>query len=45
METLVSRISETPGMIYFNFEVQPPLIGGHFHSKLGDLFLFMCEFL
>ena len=36
-ETLVSRISETPGTIYFNFGIQPPLIGGHFHSKFGDL--------
>ena len=36
-ETLVSRILETPGVIYFNFGIQPPLIGGQFHSKFGDL--------
>jgi len=36
-ETLVSRISEKPDAIYFNFGIQPPLIGGHFHSKFGDL--------
>jgi len=35
-ETLVSRISEMPGAIYFNFGIQPPLIGGHFYSKFGD---------
>ena len=36
-ETLVSCILETPGTIYFNFGIQPPLIGGHFHSKFSDL--------
>ena len=36
-ENLVSHISETSGMIYFNFGIQPPLIGRHFHSKFGDL--------
>jgi len=36
-KTLVSRISETPGAIYFNFGMQPPLISGQFHSKFGDL--------
>jgi len=34
---LVSRILEMPGVIYFNFGIQPPLIGGQFHSKFGDL--------
>ena len=36
-KTLVFHISETPGAIYFNFGIQPPFIGGHFHSKFGDL--------
>jgi len=36
-KTLVSRISEMPGAIYFNFRIQPSLIGGQFHSKFGDL--------
>ena len=44
VETLVSCILETYGAIYFNFEVQPTIIGSHLHNKLGDLFLFMCEF-
>ena len=36
-ETLLSRISETPGATYLNFGIQPSLIGGQFHSKFGDL--------
>jgi len=36
-ETLVTHISETPGAIYFKFEIQPPLKGGNFHSKFGEL--------
>ena len=36
-ETLVSCISETPGAIYLYFGIQLPLLGGHFHSKFGDL--------
>jgi len=36
-ETLVSPISETPATIYFNIGIHPPLIGGHIHSKFGDL--------
>ena len=36
-EALVSSISEIPGVIYFNFGIQPPHIGRHFHSRFGDL--------
>ena len=36
-ENLVSRISETPDTISFNFGIQPLLIGGQLHSKFGDL--------
>ena len=36
-ETLLTYISKTAGMICFNFEIQPPLIGGHFHNRFGVL--------
>ena len=36
-ETLLSRISEMAGTIYFKFGMQPAIKGGHFHSKFGVL--------
>ena len=31
----MTHISEMTSVIYFKFGMQPPIIGGHFHSKFG----------
>ena len=36
-ETLITRMSEMAGAIYFKFKMYLPVIGGHFHRKFGVL--------